>query len=501
MDLDLSLTAAAAPAPGAPASGAPASGAPASTSTSADASTDAAATRKARRAAGRAARTDAPIDEQAALGPGDRDAVAILESQALTRVPELIAIRYGRMGASPFAFLRGAAAVMARDLRERGTSGLTTQLCGDAHLANVGLYASPERSLVLDLNDFDETATGPFEWDVKRMAASFEVAARARGFDDATRRRVVERMVHAYATAIDEAARTPTMALFSSHIDARAVLTSLAGRVPARAAKRGLKLIEKTVGRDSRSAAASLAEEVDGELRFRLDAPLVLPLRELIERQGVDPDDVRQRISGILSGYERSLPPHRRSILARYRPVDLALKVVGVGSVGTRAWIVLLRGNGRDDLLVLQAKEAQRSVLEPEDEPSAYEHQGRRVVEGAHLMQALSDVLLGWTSAEGLDGRHRDFYVRQFRDWKGSFAPERMEPDTMLLYAEYCGLVLARAHARGGDAAPIAGYVGGGRAFAAALAAFAAAYADRTEADHAALLAAVADGRIESQLA
>ncbi|WP_308797632.1 DUF2252 domain-containing protein [Agromyces silvae] len=467
-------------------------------------STDPATTtrhRKARRAAGRAARTDAPIEAQAELGSGERDAVAILESQALTRVPDLIAIRYGRMGASPFAFLRGSAAVMAGDLRERPSSGITSQLCGDAHLANVGLYASPERSLVLDLNDFDETATGPFEWDVKRMAASFEVAARARGFEDDLRRRIVERMVRAYATAIDEAARTPTMTLFSSHVDARSALSTMSARLPARAAKRGAKLIEKTVGRDSRSAAASLAEEVDGELRFRLDAPLVLPLRHLIERQGADPDVLRERLAAILAGYETSLPPHRRSILARYRPVDLALKVVGVGSVGTRAWIVLLRGNGANDLLVLQAKEAQRSVLEPDDAPSAYAHQGRRVVEGAHLMQALSDVLLGWTSAEGLDGRHRDFYVRQFRDWKGSFAPERMEPDTMLLYAEYCALVLARAHARGGDAAAISGYVGGGRGFAAALATFASAYADRTEADHAALLAAVESGRLESQIA
>ena len=458
-------------------------------------------TRKARRAIGRAARDELPLDDLALLGPGDRDAVAVLESQALTRVPELIAIRYERMGASPFAFLRGAAAVMARDLHERPSTGLVTQLCGDAHLANVGLYASPERSLVLDLNDFDESATGPFEWDVSRMAASFEVAARAREFEEVVRRRIVERMARAYAAAVDEASSMPTMALFASHLDARQVLESLSPRLPARAAKRGRKLIEKTVGRDSRSAAAALAEEVDGELRFRSDAPLVLPLRDLVERQEADPDVVRQRLSDILAGYQMSLPPHRRLILDRYRPVDVAFKVVGVGSVGTRAWIALLRGAGRNDLLVLQAKEAQRSVLEPEDVPSTYGHQGRRVVEGAHIMQSLSDVLLGWTTAEGLDGRKRDFYVRQFRDWKGSFAPERMEPETMLLYAEYCGLVLARAHARGGDPALIAGYVGGGRAFAAALASFAASYADRTEADHAALLDAVATGRVESAVA
>lgn len=454
--------------------------------------------RKARRAAGRAARTDAPIDAQAELGPGERDPVSILEAQAVSRVPELIAIRYGRMGASPFAFLRGAAAIMAHDLRERPSSGVSTQLCGDAHLSNVGLYASPERSLVLDLNDFDETAPGPFEWDVKRMAASFEVAARARGFDDRQRRRVVERMLRAYASAVDEASRMPTMALYTEHIDARAVLDGGADRLPSAAVRRGRKLIEKTTGRDSRTAAASLAEQVDGQLRFRPDPPLLVPLADLAAHESMEPGVAEQRVSAILAGYEKTLPAQRRRILARYRLVDVALKVVGVGSVGTRAWVVLLRGNGKQDLLVLQAKEAQRSVLEPTAGASGFTHQGRRVVEGAQVMQALSDALLGWTRAEGFDGKRRDFYVRQFRDWKGSFAPDRMEPDTMAIYAEYCGLVLARAHARGGDAAAIAGYVGGGRAFAAAIAAFASAYADRTEADHAALLAAVADGRLEA---
>jgi uncharacterized protein (DUF2252 family) len=454
--------------------------------------------RKVRRAVGRARRDEVPLADLADVAPVDRDPVALLEAQATTRVPELISIRYGRMGASPFAFLRGAAALMAHDLRRTPASGLMTQLCGDAHLSNVGLYASPERSLVLDLNDFDETAPGPFEWDVKRMAASFEVAARARGFDDRTRRGIVERMLRAYAAAIDEAARMPTMALHSSHVDAVAVLDSMADRLPPKALERGRKLIAKTTGRDSRQAAMSLTEEVDGELRFRPAPPLVLPLRTLVEQRELDPEEAQRRLDTMLAGYEASLPAHRRRILARYRIVDVALKVVGVGSVGTRAWIVLMQGNGGDDLLVLQLKEAQRSVLEPAESPSAFDHQGRRVVEGAHLMQALSDVLLGWTGAEGVDGQQRDFYVRQFRDWKGSLAPERQEPDTMALYGEYCALVLARAHARGGDPAAIAGYVGGGRGFAAALSAFAAAYADRTDADHAALLAAVADGRIEA---
>lgn len=454
--------------------------------------------RKRRRAIGAAARTEVPIAEQAVLAPTERDPVEVLETQATSRVPELIAIRHGRMGASPFAFLRGAAAIMADDLRAGPSSGLSTQLCGDAHLSNVGLYASPERSLVFDLNDFDETAPGPFEWDVKRMAASFEVAARAREFDEALRRRIVKRMVRAYAAAIDEASRMPTTALFGSHIDAHEVLDSVADRLPGKVMKRGRKLIEKTTGRDSRSAAASLAEEVDGELRFRADPPLLVPVRDLVESRAIHGDDADGRLAAVFDGYVRSLPPHRRRVLERYHVVDVALKVVGVGSVGTRAWVVLLRGNGARDLLVLQLKEAQRSVLEPSGTRSAYRHQGRRVVEGAHVMQALSDSLMGWTSAEGFDGRHRDFYARQFRDWKGSFAPERMEPETMTLYAEYCGLVLARAHARGGDAAVIQGYLDDGREFARALASFAADYADRTEADHAALLAAVADGRVDA---
>lgn len=454
--------------------------------------------RKVRRSAGKARRDDVPLADLATVAPADRDPVSLLEAQAVTRVPELISIRYGRMGASPFAFLRGAAAIMAHDLRRTPTTGLTTQLCGDAHLSNVGLYASPERSLVFDLNDFDETAPGSFEWDVKRMAASFEVAARARGFDDRTRRRIVERMVGSYAEAIEAASRMPTMALFASHIDARTVLDDMADRLPRSAVERGRKLVAKTTGRDSRTAAASLAVEVDGELRFRADPPLLLPIDTLVERQEIERDQAQQLLTAMLADYESSLPVHRRRILARYRIEDVALKVVGVGSVGTRAWIVLLRGSSASDLLVLQVKEAQRSVLEPTGSPSAFEHQGRRVVEGAHVMQALSDVLLGWTSAEGVDGLHRDFYVRQFRDWKGSLAPERQEPDTMAIVGDYCALVLARAHARGGDAAAIAGYVGGGREFTAALSAFAAAYADRTDADHAALLAAVADGRVEA---
>lgn len=454
--------------------------------------------RKARRDLGREARTRLPLEAHAALAPSDRDPVAVLERQATSRVPGLLALRHGRMAASSFAFYRGAAALMADDLRDVPDSGIVTQLCGDAHLSNVGVFASPERSLVMDLNDFDETAPGPFEWDVKRMAASFEIAARARGFDDDTRARIVMRMVRAYGAAMREASRTPVIELFTARLDLEDVLAGLSNELAAEASERAHRIIAKSRRRDSRQAANSLAGRVDGTWRFRSDPPLLTPLREVAEQGGVGFDEAEARLFAILEAYRSSLSPERRRVLERFRVVDAAMKVVGVGSVGTRAWVVLFQGNGKNDLLVLQAKEAQRSVLEPPGEPSAFDHQGERVVRGQRVMQALGDVLLGWTSGEGLDGEQRDFYVRQFRDWKGSAEPELMEPSTMRLYAEYCGIVLARAHARGGDPAIISGYVGDAKDFAGAVLDFSRAYADRTEADHAALLAAIADGRLEA---
>ncbi|MGX5695845.1 DUF2252 domain-containing protein [Agromyces soli] len=455
--------------------------------------------RKARIEMGRAARSARPLEDLAGLGPGDRDPIAVLEHQALTRVPGLIGLRYARMATSPFAFYRGAAALMADDLRELPDSGIGTQLCGDAHLSNVGFYASPERALVIDLNDFDETAPGPFEWDVKRMAASFEIAARARGFDDGIRSSLVERLVRAYAAAMRVAARTPVLELYTARLDISTLLADIGEQLPGHVTDRVERGITKVHRRDSRQAVHDLAERDEhGDFRFRSDPPLLTPFRELAERGGLTPDVARARLDAMIEQYRASLAPERRKLLGRYRIVDAAMKVVGVGSVGTRAWVVLLQGDAQRDVLVLQAKEAQRSVIERPDAPSAYEHQGQRVVQGQRLMQALGDILLGWTSSEGVDGLTRDLYIRQFRDWKGSAEPERMEPATMRLYAEYCGIVLARAHARGGDPATISGYVGGGRKLAAALADFSSAYADRTEADHAALLAAIAAGRLEA---
>ena len=455
--------------------------------------------RKGREELGRSLRSALPLGEHAALAPADRDPVVVLEQQEVSRVPGLIALRHGRMAGSSFAFYRGAAALMADDLREVPDSGIITQLCGDAHLSNVGFYASPERALIVDLNDFDETATGPFEWDVKRMAASFEIAARARGFDDATRATIVKRVVRAYAAATAAAVRTPAVELYTARLDVDAVLADISDELPEEVSERTRATVTKTYRRDSRQAAEKLAQpDEDGTLRFRSDPPLLTPLSELVELGGLTMEAAEARLHEVLQGYRASLTPERRRLLDRYRMVDAAMKVVGVGSVGTRAWVVLLQGDTKRDVLVLQAKEAQRSVLEPPEALSAYAHQGERVVQGQKVMQALSDILLGWTHGEGLDGHMRDFYVRQFRDWKGSVEPERMEPETMRFYAQYCGIVLARAHARGGDAATISGYVGNGKELAAAIREFSSAYADRTEADHTALLAAIAEGRLEA---
>ncbi|QAY72738.1 DUF2252 domain-containing protein [Agromyces protaetiae] len=454
--------------------------------------------RKERKAMGRSAREAVPLEAQGRLDPADRDPVAVLEAQAETRVKELISLRYARMSASPFTFYRGAAMLMAIDLRAHPDSGVTTQLCGDAHLSNVGVYASPERRLVLDLNDFDETATGPFEWDVKRMATSFEIAGRNNGFDDDDRARIVREFLIGYSDAIAEAAGLPVMAVHSSHIELEQVLEQGASQLSEDDLARARKGMAKTRARDSRQAARSLTERIEGMRRFRSDPPILVPRRELVAHLGLTDAEVDARFEGVLESYEASLPLNRRRIISKYHVEDAAIKVVGVGSVGTRAWVVLLRGNGKNDVLVLQAKEAQRSVLEPPDGPSAYEHQGQRVVEGQQVMQALSDVLLGWASATGLDGQPRDFYVRQFRDMKGSFAPEKMDPVALGVYARFCASVLARAHARAGDAAVIHGYVGGGARFADALGAFATAYADRNGRDHAALLEAIRTGRVEA---
>jgi uncharacterized protein (DUF2252 family) len=418
-------------------------------------------------------------------------------------VPELVPIRYGRMLESPFRFYRGAAAIMAADLGAAPHTGLTAQLCGDAHLLNFRLLASPERHLVFDINDFDETLPGPFEWDLKRLAASLEIAARARGLSGGKRTAVVRGAVESYRERMHRFADMDTLDVWYALDDAdqlEALLPEDPGTGPDRGVrKRTGKALAKARTRDTAQAFGRLARVVDGRPRIAADPPLITPVRDLLP-EGADggSGDLTGWLRDLLHRYAQSLPAERRLLLGRFEVVDMARKVVGVGSVGTRCWVVLAVGRDAHDPLVLQAKEAGRSVLAPyTGGPGAGRgHQGRRVVEGQRLMQSAGDILLGWVRVTGLDGRQRDFYVRQLRDWKGIARPETMTPEMLRLFARVCGASLARAHARSGDPVAIAAYTGTGDVLDRALGEFAEAYADRNEADHRALAAAASDGRV-----
>ncbi len=451
-----------------------------------------------RAAAGRAARSGARRSSHAAWEPpADRaDPVAILERQAASRVPELVPIRYGRMSASPFAFFRGAAAVMAADLAATPASGLRVQACGDAHLSNFGAFAAPDRRLVFDLNDFDESLPGPWEWDVKRLAASFAIAARENGLKRKQRAEIVLTAARTYREAMRGFASLRNLEVWYARLDVEAVMGGIEAEAP-KAVKKVRRGAEKARSKDSLRALEKLTHEVDGELRIVSQPPLIVPVEELLAED--ETRDLRQTLLGVLDSYRESLPADRRHLLDGYRFRHIARKVVGVGSVGTRAWVVLLTGADDGDPLFLQAKEAEASVLEPYVGASRFKNHGRRVVEGQRLMQAASDIFLGWCPAVGLDGRRRDFYVRQLWDWKRSAEVETLDPRGLDIYARMCGWTLARAHARSGDRVAIAAYLGGGDAFEEAIAAFSELYADQSERDHAALLAAIDAGRVEAE--
>ncbi|MGW3108527.1 DUF2252 domain-containing protein [Streptomyces sp. NPDC001100] len=428
---------------------------------------------------GRAARKRVPRSAHAGWIPSvDRpDPVAVLERQGRDRLPELLPIRYGRMVASPFAFLRGSAAVMAADLASQPHTGLTVQLCGDAHLLNFGLYASPERALLFDLNDFDETFPGPFEWDVKRLAASVAVAARENGHGDGKAHRAALEATATYRTTLRALARKGELAVWYDRIDADSLLPLVRS---ARDRRRVESSLTRARRRTSLHAVGKLTETVDGRRRIVRDPPLLEPAG------ASDMAAVRK----IFSDYRSTLSEERRLLLDRYRFVDAARKVVGVGSVGTRCFIVLLAGRDQDDPLFLQIKEARKSVLEEHLPSGPYVHPGRRVVVGQRLLQAASDIFLGWmTGPQG-----RAFYWRQLRDMKGSADVAGMSPAELLAYGRLCGTALARAHARSGDRVAIAAYLGGTDTFEHAVADFASAYAAQTTADHASLSAAVAAG-------
>jgi hypothetical protein len=437
-----------------------------------------------RRAVGRALRKQLRRRDLGELNPApDRDPVAILTEQETRRVPELVPLRRERMSVSPFTFFRGAAAVFAADLATAPRSGLKVQLCGDAHLANFGGFASPERSLVFDINDFDETLPGPFEWDVKRLAASFEVAGRSNGHRVADREAVQVQVARGYAAAMSRFAGMDHLDLWYLRLDADEVLATRGSEVGPDVLARVQRNLAKARGKDRMKALKRLTVVEDGEVRFASDPPVLQPISELMG------EGDREQLMGVvheaLQGYRRSLQPDRRHLLEQYRFVDLARKVVGVGSVGTRCWVALLLGREDGDPLFLQVKEAERSVLEPYLGRSTYQHQGRRVVEGQRLVQSASDIFLGWERVRTPDGVERDHYFRQLWDWKVSADIDSMNPVVLGIYAEMCASILARAHARSGDAVALSAYLGSGAALGDAMTRFSVAYADLNERDHA----------------
>jgi len=462
-----------------------------------------------RAAKGRAARTNAPRSSHAEWRPApDRpDPVALLEGQAETRVPGLVPIRYGRMLVSPLTFYRGAALIMAADLAETPRSGLDAQLCGDAHLSNFGLFGSPERQLMFDVNDFDETLPGPWEWDVKRLAASFEILGRERGFSEADRRGIVRDCVHEYRERMRHAAELSTLDAWYEHLEVDRLLTRVrAEERLGRLTKKEVRAAEKRVAarrvaqartRDSARVLARRTDEVDGELRIVAEPPLIVPVEEFVEA-GSEWEDWAATSERLLRSYRRTLT-HEHHPIEEFRLVHAARKVVGVGSVGTRCHIMLMLGSDESDPLFLQVKEAQASVLERFAGKSAYPNHGQRVVVGQRLMQAASDIFLGWQRIKGLDGVTRDYYVRQLHDWKGGARVEGLQARGASLYARICAATLARAHARSGDRLAIASYLGGGDAFDRAIADFSAAYADQNERDYETFEKAVRTGRIAAQ--
>jgi uncharacterized protein (DUF2252 family) len=450
-----------------------------------------------RAARGKLVRAEVPRRSHAEWEPPATrsDPIDLLERQAATRAAELVPIRYGRMLVSPFAFFRGSAAIMACDLATTPRSGLQAQLCGDAHLSNFGLFGTPERRLAFDLNDFDETHVGPWEWDVKRLAASIAVAGRERGFSGKERRTAVLAMAAEYRSAMRRFAALSNLEVWYAHVDVDRLFDETRAELDRGTVKRTEAGLAKARTRDHLRTLEKLAEIVDGEPRIVSDPPLIVPIDELVE--GAELEQLLGWLRSAFEEYRETLATNHRRLLEQYRLVHFARKVVGVGSVGTEAWIALFLGRDNGDPLFLQIKEAQESVLEPFLGPSVFEQHGERVVAGQRLMQAASDVLLGWKRVEGED-RATDFYIRQLNDWKGSANVERSTPPSMAGYGRMCAWALARAHARSGDRIAIGSYLGSSDAFDQAIATFAEAYADQNERDFRSLVAAVETGRLQA---
>ena len=454
-----------------------------------------------RAARGKTARAEVPRESHAEFDPpADRpDPLDLLEEQEVSRVPELVPVRHGRMMVSAFSYFRGAALPMASDLATTPASGLAVQACGDAHLSNFGVFGSAERRLVFDVNDFDETLPGPWEWDVKRLAASMEIAARDNGFPGKKRREIVRATVASYRQSMRDFAGMTNLDVWYAHADLEQLRDQIASQMRARQRKALGKGIAKARTRDSMQEVGKLTQLADGRRRIIADPPLIVPIDDLLPQQ-TDRKAFESQLADLIGKYRRTLETDRRYLLEEYEFADMARKVVGVGSVGTRCWIVLMLGRDGSDPLFLQVKEAETSVLSRFVGTSKHANQGQRVVAGQRLMQASSDIFLGWQRIEaGLDDRPRDFYVRQLRDWKFSIEIELLRPEGLQLYAALCGWTLARAHARSGDRIAIAAYLGGSDVFDRAIAKFAVAYADQNERDYQALADAAKSGRITAE--
>ena len=448
---------------------------------------------------GKKARVDVPLAQHADWNPpSDRsDPIALLEGQAETRIKDLVPIRYGRMSVSPFSYYRGAALPMTEDLATTPTTGFDVQLCGDAHMSNFGVFGSPERHLFFDVNDFDETAPGPWEWDVKRLAASLEVAGRENGVPRKMRTRIVRRTVRSYRETMRELATLPMMSVWYAHLDMEEILPRFSALLNPKRTPNVWNAINKARAHDSHQAFDKLCHVRDGATRIIHDPPLIVPVEEFVP--GIDPGLAAESLARIVRYYRRTLQPDRRHLLERYELAHLARKVVGVGSVGTDAWIALFLAREDGSPLFLQIKEAQASVLERFTRKTKFSNYGQRVVIGQRLVQAASDIFLGWERFSWA-GEERDYYFRQLRDWKGSVEVNGMTPAGMDLWGRMCGWTLARAHARSGERIAIGAYLGKSEAFDDAVTEFSASYADTNELDYRALQAAIASGRLTASI-
>jgi uncharacterized protein (DUF2252 family) len=451
-------------------------------------------------ARGKAARDAVPRESQAAIEfPASRpDPVSLLQRQAASRLSDLVPIRYGRMLASPFSFYRGAALIMATDLATTPNTGLIVQACGDAHLSNFGFFASPERRLVFDVNDFDETLPAPWEWDVKRLAASLEIAARGNGFSRRQRRRIVLATVESYRTSMRGFASQGNLDVWFTQEDVDRLQQRYQSDLKSSQRKQVAKGLTKAPDRNNLQELSKLTKVVDGRPRIVADPPLVVPLTDLVSDR-VEAGEITAAMSVLMSKYRQTLQEDRRVLIRHFEFTDMARKVVGVGSVGTRCWIILMMGRDESDPLFLQVKEAQASVLSEFAGRSEFDNQGQRVVAGQRLMQAASDIFLGWQRVSGgVDGQARDFYIRELRDWKMSVDAATMNPRGLRTYGALCGWTLARAHAKSGDRIAIGAYLGGKAVFDHAIADFAETYANQNDHDYSELAAAAQSGRIRA---